>query len=563
MPNQAPITVSTEEGVGINRFARTESRNALTDLMLSETRAIGERHAKELAFTGRPIGAEESMVLNELCPVVPAGTTGATALEVAGEIEISAPLAVIASKQTINRSALQTFEETLGASDDLSTLLMTSEDRKKSIRLLRQKAQSGTEGSVMRKHVALVIGGGHCGMTCGAYLSRAGKKTLGLEQKPFVGGASVTEEFSPGFRATTYSFIMGHLHPKVTEELELVKFGLEYYPQPNVFNPTEDDGIVYSKDPAKTREQIARSSKNDAENYPRFFARLQSTIEILRKLQLESPTNPIRIDPAGIMKTLAFAWRYRNTENEFYNLLHALSMSAHDYVSQWFENDLVRAKFMFWATIGGNVGPYSPGTAFNLVTHLIGQVGMSFCKGGMGSIAEATRKSGEAHGMEVQCDAWVDEVLVRDGKTYGVRLRSGEDIHASRVISNVNVKRTFLDLVDERHLPEDSLDEVKGCRSRVMDRFAPDFSDSVVDHKLITPKDIESDINMPGGISQHGELTLDQIFFMQPVSRSADYRSLVENLFHCGASTHPGRAVSAIPGHNAAGEILNDWRWRV
>ena len=143
-------------------------------------------------------------------------------------------------------------------------------------------------------------------------------------------------------------------------------------------------------------------------------------------------------------------------------------MSAHDYVSRWFENDLVKAKFMFWATIGGNVGPYSPGTAFYLVTHLIGQTGMSFCKGGMGSIADAIAASGAAHGMEIRCDSWVDEILVRDGNAVGVRLRTGEELHASRVISNINVKRTFLDLVDESHLPEEFVDDVKGFRSRGM-----------------------------------------------------------------------------------------------
>ena len=161
--------------------------------------------------------------------------------------------------------------------------------------------------STHRKYDAIVVGGGHNGLTCGAYLARAGKRTLILEQKPYVGGASVTEEFSPGFRASTYAFILGHLHPKVIEELELRKFGLEYYPQPNVFNPTEDDGIIFSKDPVKTREQIARFSRSDAENYPKFFARLQSTIEILRRLQLETPVNPFRKDPAGIMRTLGFA----------------------------------------------------------------------------------------------------------------------------------------------------------------------------------------------------------------------------------------------------------------
>lgn len=516
---------------------------------------------------------------------------------------------------------------------------------------------------------AIIVGGGHNGLTCGAYLARAGKSVLVLEQKPYVGGASVTEEFSPGFRASTYSFIMGHLHPKVIEELELRKFGLENIEQPNVINPTDDDCIVFSKDPVKTQEQIARFSKKDAENYPKFFERLQSTIEILRMLQLETPVNPFRKDPAGLFRTARFAWKLRNAEKEVYNLLHALSMSAHDYVSRWFETDLVKAKFMFWATIGGNVGPYSPGTAFYLVTHLIGQTGMSFARGGMGAIAEAIAKSGQAHGMKIQCDAWVDEILVRDGKAYGVRLRSGEEIHGSRIISNVNAKRTFLDMIKPADLPEEFVEDIKGFRSRgmsfkllcavdrlpqykgfsqetsgveypsyahicptpefleqafhdakfgwyssepflspnvpsyyddtlapkgkhvvvfqggvtpyelrnsdwdregpqlvknafnVMDRFAPGFSDSVLDYKLYTPRDIEADINLPGGNSQHGELTLDQLFFMRPVPRYADYRSPIRQLYQCGASTHPGGAVSAVPGHNAAREVLNDWRW--
>ena len=517
---------------------------------------------------------------------------------------------------------------------------------------------------------AVVVGGGHNGLTCGSYLARAGRKVLVLEQKPQVGGASVTEEFSPGFRASTYSFILGHLHPKVIKELELRRFGLENFAQPDVINPTEDDCIVFTKDPVKTREQIARFSKKDAENYPKFFARLQSTIEILRRLQLETPTNPFRRDPAGLWRTARFVWRFRNSEKEVYNLLHALSMSAHDYVDRWFESDLVKAKFMFWATIGGNAGPYSPGTAFYLVAHLIGQTGMSFARGGMGAVADSIARSGQAHGMEIRCGAPVAEIMVQNGKAAGVRLESGEEIPARRVISGVNARQTFLNLVRPDLLPEDFLENVSGFRSRgmsfkllcavdrlphytgfsqektgveypayahicpspefleqafhdakfgwyssqpflspnvpscfddslapkgkhvvviqggvspyelrgstwnvegpslvrnafsVMDRFAPGFSDSVMDHKLYTPKDIEDDISVPGGNSQHGELALDQMFFMRPVPRYADYRSPVRHLYQCGASCHPGGAVSAVPGHNAAREILKDWRWR-
>jgi len=512
----------------------------------------------------------------------------------------------------------------------------------------------------------IIVGGGHNGLTCGAYLSRSGKKTLVLESKSVIGGASVTEEFAPGYKASTYSFIMGHLHPKVITELELYKHGLKHVVVDNVCNPTDDDCIVFSKDPIKNQQQIARFSKKDAANYPKFFERLQSTIEVLRKLQLETPFNPFDKSIKGISKSASFAWRYRNSENEFYNLITSLSMSAHDYVSQWFETDIVKAKFMFWATIGGNVGPYSPGTAFYLVTHLIGQGGMSFAQGGMGNIANAIAASGVEHGMEVLTDSTVEEILVKDGRVYGVKLTSGEEIHAKTVVSNVSAKLTFGQLVPEKHLPDDFMERIKGFRTRgksfkllcaidrlpqykgfdsektgvdypayshicptpefleraydeakygwyssepflspivptyyddslcpdgkhvitfqggvtpyelknaswederdnlinnvwkVMDRFAPGFSDSVIHHKLYLPKDIEADINMPGGHTQHGELTLDQLFMMRPVPGYADYRSPVEGLYQCGASTHPGGAVSAVNGHNAAREVLAD-----
>ena len=515
---------------------------------------------------------------------------------------------------------------------------------------------------------AIIVGGGHNGLTCGAYLARAGKRVLVLESKSHIGGASVTEEFVPGFRASIYSFIMGHLHPKVIAELELKRYGLEPIPVPNVINPTDDDCIVFSKDPEKTREQIARFSQKDAENYPKFFEQMQATVKMLRDLQLETPVNPFDRSPRGLWRTAKLAWKFRKHEKEAYALIQSLSLSAHDYVSRWFETDIVKAKFMFWATIGGTVGPYSPGTAFYLVAHLIGQTGMSFSRGGMGAIAEAIAASGKAHGMEIRCDAVVDEILVAGGRATGVRLASGEEIGAKRVISGANAKVTFGGLVRRDHLPEAFMDWIDGYRVRgksfkllcavdqlpqykgftrektgveypayahicptpeflerayddakygwyssepflspivptyyddslapegkhvvtfqggvtpyslkngtweqegprlvqnvfaVMDRFAPGFSDSVIGHKLYLPKDIEDDIAMPGGHTQHGELTLDQLFFMRPVPGYADYRAPIKGLYQCGASTHPGGAVSAVPGHNAAREILKDWR---
>lgn len=519
-----------------------------------------------------------------------------------------------------------------------------------------------------RHYDAIIVGGGHNGLTCGAYLSRAGVKTLVVERKHIVGGGAVTEEFAPGYRASTYSFIMGHLHPKVIAELELTRYGLDKVEVPDVINPTlDDDCIVFTKDPVKNQQQIARFSKKDAEVYPKFFEYLSGAIDILRRLQLETPFDPTKRDLRNLLKMASFAWRYKDVGKDLYRIVDVLSMSAHDYVSQWFETDIVKAKFMYWATIGGNVGPYAPGTAFYLVAHLIGQTGMSFTKGGMGSISNAIAASGTDHGMEVEVSSGVEEILVRGGRVRGVRLASGEEIHAKLVVSNVNAKTTFDKLVDETHLPADFLHDIRSFRTRgasfkilcavdtlprykgfsqektgieypayahiapsceylerafddakyggyssepflspivpsywddslapegkhvvslyggvapyelkdaswdderenlvrnafaVMDRFAPGFSDSVTAYKSILPKDIEDDIGMPGGNTQHGDLTLDQMFFMRPAPGYSDYRSPVRALYQCGASTHPGGAVSGVSGHNAAREVLKDW----
>lgn len=519
---------------------------------------------------------------------------------------------------------------------------------------------------------AIIVGGGHNGLTCGAYLARAGVNTLILEKRHAVGGGAFTEEFTPGHKVSAFSFIMGHLHPKVIRELELERYGLDSVEVDSVITPTVDnDCIVFSRlDPEKTREQIARFSKKDARNYPRFFERLTKAVDLLRRLQLETPIDPLRRDTVGLAKLARFLWRYRDVGDEMYDLIEALSMSARDYVSRWFETDVVRAKLMYWATIGGTVGPYSPGTAFYIVAHLVGQNGMRFARGGMGRVADAIAASGTAHGMQVRCNADVEQVVVRNGRAVGVRLASGEEIDAKIVISNLSAKITFGGLVDRQELPEDFMERIDNFRARgmsfkllcaidrlpqyagfstektgieypayahigptpeylerafdeakygwyssrpflspivpsyyddslapegqhvmsiyggvtpyklegaswdqerdnlikntlsVMDDCAPGFSSSITAHKLYLPEDLETELGMVGGNSLHGELTLDQMFMMRPAPGYADYRSPIDALYQCGAACHPGGSVSAVPGHNAAREILDDWKKR-
>ena len=149
-----------------------------------------------------------------------------------------------------------------------------------------------------------------------------------------------------------------------------------------------------------------------------------------------------------------------------YTLTQTLSLSAFDYVSRWFESDIVKAKFIFWATIGGNVGPYSPGTAFYLVTHLIGQTGLSFAKGGMGAMADAIAGAGKAQGMRIRAAADVAEILVSNGRGHGVRLADDEEIPAGIVVSNLNAKITFGGIVKRGCLPTEFMRWIDGYRTR-------------------------------------------------------------------------------------------------
>ena len=518
---------------------------------------------------------------------------------------------------------------------------------------------------------AIIVGGGHNGLTCGAYLARAGLRTLVLERRHIIGGAAVTEEIHPGFKVSRFSYIMGHLHPKVIDELELGRFGLEHLKVPDVVYPLyDDDCITFTSDPERNLKQIARFSKRDAEVYPDFFAAMTEAIQIMRELLLQTPIDPAKRNWNTAKEGLRLLWRYRKAGDQFYRLMDALTMSAYEYVAQWFESDVVRAVLCYWATIGSNASPRSGGTAYNILYHLVAEAGMGFARGGMGAISQAIAQSGQQHGMEVKTDSPVAEIIINNGRAEGVRLENGDEYRSRLVVSNAAALVTFVDLVDPKYLPSSFKEHLRRYRSKgivfkinlaverppqyrgfdpaiagvelpayahigpstdylerafddakygsyskhpfispitpsliddslappgkhvvtlyggvapydlkdaswdtekdkfiqvvlnTMDEFAPGFSDSIIAMDAMAPPDIERILNMPGGHESHGDCAVDQLFMKRPVPGYADYRSPIRHLYQCGASTHPGGAVSAVPGHNAAREILKDWRWR-
>jgi len=194
----------------------------------------------------------------------------------------------------------------------------------------------------------IIIGGGHNGLTCGAYLARAGKKVLVLERRHLTGGMVVTEEFTPGFRASTFSYVMSLLHPKVIQDLELRDLGLTVLPATDMFCPVDrDDFLVFSGDVDKTAQQFGRFSKHDGEIYPQFDVWLNEAADIVRKLLLDTPVDPTRRDLKGMRETFSLLWKYRKIGKRFYRLVDLMTMSADDFLSRWFDHSVTRD----WPTI--------------------------------------------------------------------------------------------------------------------------------------------------------------------------------------------------------------------
>ena len=307
---------------------------------------------------------------------------------------------------------------------------------------------------------AVIIGAGHNGLVCGTYLAKAGLKTLVLERRPVIGGAAVTEEIAPGFRASIFSYVMSLLHPRVIAELELRKFGLEVLPANDLFCPLYgDDYIIFSDDMKRTQAEIARFSRHDAEIYPQFDAYLQEAAAIVRKLLFETPVDPAGRNWKSFKSTAALLWRHRKVGDKAYRIVDLMTQSAYDFLSSWFESDTVMAILAYYASIGTFAGPKSPGSAYVIMHHIMGEHqgagGWGFIKGGMGAITQAIAASGRRFGLEVVTDAPVAEVVVANGRATGVVTSDGRSFAAKAVISNADCKTLFQKLVAPTHLPDE------------------------------------------------------------------------------------------------------------
>ncbi len=318
---------------------------------------------------------------------------------------------------------------------------------------------------------AIVVGGGHNGLTCAFYLARAGYRVRVLERRGIVGGAAITEEFHPGYRNSTASYSVSLLNPKVIADMALARHGLRVVIRPlSYFSPVDDRRyLILDKDPQRSHREVARWSSADADKLGAFQARLDGAVELLRSLLLQTPVNPgggLRDLIGGL--GLAGAVRRLGLSGQS-TLLDLFGKSAGDILDGWFETDVLKGLLGFDATIGNYASPYTPGSAYVLLHHVFGEVNgvkgaWGHAIGGMGSITQAMAAACREVGVEISTDAPVREISVHDGRAVGVVLADGTDLAASVIVSNVNPKLLFGELVAAEHLAPAFRERIAGWR---------------------------------------------------------------------------------------------------
>jgi phytoene dehydrogenase-like protein len=320
---------------------------------------------------------------------------------------------------------------------------------------------------------AIVVGGGHNGLTTGAYLARAGLRTLILERRPILGGACVTEEVWPGARVSRCSYVVSMLQPKVVADLELKRFGYKAYPlDPAYAAMTPDGPIIFHDDVVKTQESIARFSKKDAEAYGKYEELLFMAADFVRPMMIRQPPSPGSRAPADIAGILKEAGRVAGmSQRDVQQLIRIFTMSVGDWLDGMFENDYLKGSIASTGVVGVWAGPYSPGTAYNLLHHALGeldgQVGSwGQVIGGMGAISEAIAASARSAGAEIRTDAEVVSIDSSGGRVTGVTLADGSVHRAPIVASGAHPKTTIMDLAGADNFPDDVREDMAAYRTR-------------------------------------------------------------------------------------------------
>ena len=318
-----------------------------------------------------------------------------------------------------------------------------------------------------KNYDAIIIGGGHNGLVTAAYLAKAGKSVLVLERQPVIGGAMLTEEVVPGFKFSTFSYLVSLLRPDVIRDLKLPQHGLMLLPLNSSLTPGPNGAYMYRDgDHHRNMRHMARFSPRDAEAYDEYKQRMKLVAKAARYFQDHPLPDILHYAPID-QAELADMGRHlrRQGEEILYTLLKLMTMSAVDFLGEWFEHDLIKADLTSSGIIGTYLGPRSPGTGYVLLHHYMGEVDgvfrdWGFAKGGTGAVTAAIAGAARAFGAEIKTDAPVGQVMVKNGRATRVALENGDEFSAPKIISAADPKRTFLEFVDPALLPSDFVETI-------------------------------------------------------------------------------------------------------
>ncbi len=327
------------------------------------------------------------------------------------------------------------------------------------------------EQSISKKYDAIVIGAGHNGLVNGAYLAKRGLKTLILEKRHLVGGAAITEELHPGFNFTTFSYALSLIRPDIVQDLELVKHGMVVLKMPTTFAPLENGDYLYMGDDHYANyHEIARHSKKDAEAYDDYATMVEKVCQVVKPLFDQVPPDIFSEDPAELARMAAVGKHLRGADKKTLHMLtRFLTGSAAEILDDYFESDIMKGYLSSSGIIGSKVGPRSQGSGIVLLFHNMGEYDgvfgeWGFHKGGNGGFTQVLARSAQSFGAEIKLNAGVSRVLTKNGETKGVVLENGDEIYADTVVSAIDPRRTFLQLVEPRELPTDLVESIQSYK---------------------------------------------------------------------------------------------------